>query len=129
MLKLREMLHANFIMKDIGKASSCHFIVQILERFGMTNCKSAHTPSDVNQKLSVTMWTEENSQVGKVPPYQELIGSLLYLSGATRPNIAFAVNDLSRFNDKHSEPHWKALKRVVRYLNHRFEAKVQKNGG
>lgn len=40
----------------------------------------------------------ENSLVGKVP-YWELIGSLLYLSGATD---TFAVNDLSRFNDKHT---------------------------
>ena len=138
--ELRKMLHQNFNMKDIGLARSClgititqgadfiqidqsHYVKEVLDRFGMTNCKSAPTPSDVNQKLSVTMWTEENSLVGKVP-YQELIGSLLYLSGATRPDIAFAVNDLSRFNDKHSEPHWKALKRVVRYLKGTADLKL-----
>lgn len=141
LLKLREMLHANFNMKDIGLATSClginikqaadfieidqsHYVKQVLERFGMTDCKSAPTPSDVNQKLSVAMCTEENSLVGKVP-YQELIGSLLYLSGATRPDIAFAVNDLSRFNDKHSEPHWKALKRILRYLKGTIDSKIK----
>lgn len=70
------------------------------------------------------MWNEENSLVGKVP-YQELIGSLLYLSGATRPDIAFAVNDLSRFNNNHAEPHWKALKRILRYLKGTIDMKLR----
>lgn len=139
--KLRQMLHAHFNMKDIGLASSClginikqgsdfieidqsHYVKQILKRFGMEKCKSAPTPSDLNQKLSITMFNEENSLVGKVP-YQEIIGSLLYLSGATRPDIAFAVNDLSRFNNNHSEPHWKALKRILRYLRGSINLKIR----
>lgn len=132
LLEVKRMLHSNFIMKDIGLAATClgininqgpnfieidqcHYVKQILERFGMSNCKPAITPSDVNQKLSISMWNEENSLVGKVP-YQEAIGSLLYLSGATRPDISFAVNDMSRFNQNHAEPHWKAVKRIFRYL-------------
>lgn len=139
--KLKEMLHANFNMKDIGPASSClginikqesdfleidqnHYVKQILERFGMKDCKPAVTPSDLNQKLSINMWNEENSLVGKIS-YQEIIGSLLYLSGATRPDNAFAVNDLSRFNNNHSEPHWKALKRILRYLQGTIDLKIR----
>lgn len=141
LLKLKNILHANFNMKDLGLASSClginikqssnfieidqsHYIKQVLERFGMKDCKPAPTPSDVNQKMSISMWNEENSLVGKVP-YQELIGSLLYLSGATRPDIAFAVNDLSRFNNNHAEPHWKALKRILRYLKGTIDMKLR----
>lgn len=56
---------------------------------------------------------------------QEVIGSLLYLSGATRPDIAFSVNDLSRFNNQHSEPHWKAIKRVLRYLKGTVDLKIR----
>lgn len=141
LLKLRETLHGNFNMKDIGEATSCvglsirqgngyieidqiHYVKQVLERFGMLNCKAACTPCDINQKLSTSMWNGDNSLVGKVP-YQELIGSLLYLSGATRPDIAFAVNNLSRFNAKHSEAHWIALKRVLRYLKGTIDMKLR----
>jgi len=82
----------------------------------MDDSKPVGTPSDVNVKLSVADVTDKNSLVGKVP-YQEIIGSLLYLSQTTRPDIAFAVNDASRFNANHSETHWKAVKRILRYLN------------
>lgn len=44
------------------------------------------------------------------------MGSLLYLSQGTRPDIAFAVNDVSRFNAQHSIEHWEAVIRIMRYL-------------
>lgn len=40
------------------------------------------------------------------------------------PFISFAVNDLSRFNLKHCEPHWKAVKRVFRYLRGTMDYKL-----
>lgn len=48
-------------------------------------------------------------------PYQELVGSLLYLSQGTRSDIAFAVNDVSRFNARHGIEHWEAVMRIMRY--------------
>lgn len=48
--------------------------------------------------------------------YQELIGSLMYLAVGTRPDIMFAVNFLSRFNNNNSTQHWSAAKRILRYL-------------
>lgn len=49
-------------------------------------------------------------------PYQNLIGGLLYLSISTRPDIFFAVSFLSQFNSCYNVSHWKAAKRVLRYL-------------
>lgn len=49
-------------------------------------------------------------------PYQEAVGCLLYLVQGTRPDLAFAVNDVSRFNNNFGNPHWKAVKRIMRYL-------------
>jgi len=53
--------------------------------------------------------------VSKVP-YRELIGALMYLAVATRPDIAHAVSWLSRFNECYNETHWLAAKRILRYL-------------
>ena len=40
----------------------------------------------------------------------------MYLAGATRPNISYVVSKLSRFTSNPGDDHWKALKRVCRYL-------------
>jgi hypothetical protein len=46
----------------------------------------------------------------------EIIGSLMYLASATRPDIAYAVSKLSRFVSNPGSEHWRALERVMRYL-------------
>jgi len=48
--------------------------------------------------------------------YQALVGSLLYLMHATRPDIAFAVIRLSQYTSKPHEVHWLGLRRILRYL-------------
>lgn len=52
----------------------------------------------------------------KDKPYRELVGGLVYLAHATRPDIAFATNALSRFASDPGIVHWKLAKRVLRYL-------------
>jgi len=48
--------------------------------------------------------------------YESIIGSLLYLAVATRPDIAYAVEVLSKFNFCPTVTHLIAAKRVLRYL-------------
>lgn len=46
------------------------------------------------------------------------------MTQGTRPDIAFAVNQASRFNLKHSEIHWQAVKRIFRYLKGTIDHKL-----
>ncbi|SCV73495.1 BQ2448_7421 [Microbotryum intermedium] len=48
--------------------------------------------------------------------YLQAIGSLLYISLGTRPDIAFAVSYLARFANNPGRRHWIAVKHVLRYL-------------
>jgi hypothetical protein len=50
-------------------------------------------------------------------PYREAIGSLMYASVATRPDITFAISYLSQFLENPGRVHWEAVKRVLRYLS------------
>lgn len=67
----------------------------------MVNCESVSTPTDLSQKLSASSPGEELTDV----PYQEAVGSLLYLVLGTRPVLAFASSIVSRFNSKHGTTH------------------------
>ena len=57
-----------------------------------------------------------NDKELKNKPYREAIGSLLYLSTMSRPDISFAVNYLSRDVCQPKVSHWKMVERVFRYL-------------
>src|ERR1700761_7684452 len=57
----------------------------------------------------VATWTAKT-------PYCSLVGSLMYLSVATRPDISYAVGCLSSFLDCYRLEHWDAAIRVLRYL-------------
>lgn len=51
------------------------------------------------------------------PQYNQLIGSLLWISQCTRPDVLFAVNKLSQFLQDPSVDHWDAAVRVLCYLS------------
>jgi len=48
-------------------------------------------------------------------PYRQIIGTLMYLSNSTRPDLVHAMCSLSRFNEHPKASHWEAGKRVTRY--------------
>ena len=59
---------------------------------------------------------EEESDQGTSISYLGLIRTLNYLVNATRPDMAYVVSHLSQFNSCFQEQHWKAAKRVLKYL-------------
>jgi hypothetical protein len=60
--------------------------------------------------------TEEERALAATRPYAPLVGKLLYLSTCTRPDIAYAVRELSRFVSNHGELHWKSALHLLRYI-------------
>lgn len=83
-----------------------------LDKFGMEDAKPVFTPVDIGLKLN----SESDSSLVDASLYQSAVGSLLYLSNWTRPDITFAVNTVAKFNSNPTEEHWKAVKRIMRYL-------------
>ncbi|XP_059627226.1 secreted RxLR effector protein 161-like [Cornus florida] len=49
-------------------------------------------------------------------PYASIVGSLIYAQVCTRPDIGFAVGMLGRYQSNPGMHHWKAAKKVMRYL-------------
>ena len=85
----------------------------VLQKFGMENAKPIHTPVDASLKLM--KMTEDCENVDQVQ-FQLAVGSLLYLSIMTRPDIMYAVKSAAKFCASPSKQHWTAVKRIMCYL-------------
>lgn len=94
------------------------YIESIIRRYGFEDAKPLSLPMDPNTRLSSTQspsTTEEFARMRDVP-YHEAVGSLMYASLGTRPDITYAVQCVSRFASKPGLAHWDAVKRIFRYL-------------
>uniref|UniRef100_A0A2N9F430 Uncharacterized protein n=1 Tax=Fagus sylvatica TaxID=28930 RepID=A0A2N9F430_FAGSY len=92
----KKYLASVFKIKDLNEANT------ILE---------VNTPFDSNYKL-----VENTGRAIAQLEFASAIGSMMYAMHCTRPDIAFAVNRLSRYTSNPSAEHWKAIARVLGYL-------------
>lgn len=77
----------------------------------MTNAKGISTPMVGGAKL-----TRYGANYFDNPTlYRSIVGALQYAT-LTRPEISFAVNKVCQFLSQPVEEHWKAVKRILRYL-------------
>lgn len=130
--EVKQMLASQFSIKDLGKLTyflgmsvvqnqeelttwvgQPAYIEKLLERQKMSDAKAVGTPVDSGRHLLKA--TEDEEAVDQ-QLYQSLIGSLMYLSVCTRPDIAYVVSTLAKFSSKPNRSHWTAVKRVLRYL-------------
>ena len=129
MLKVKKMISEKFDVKDLGELRSFlgvkvemlsngiwigqpGYATKVLEKFDMIDAKPVSTPVDVSQKLN----SASSEPAVDRSHYQSAVGSLLYLSNWTRPDITFAVNNVAKFNCNPTEEHWRAVKRILRYV-------------
>jgi hypothetical protein len=72
-------------------------------------------PSPTPYDPSVTL--RKNKKIARDQlRYSQIIGSLMSLVSATRQDISFVVNKLSRYMSNLGDDHWHTLERVLRYL-------------
>lgn len=115
--QIKELNLRYFVGMEIERINNCihihqrNYIQQIIDKFGMNTANPASTPADVN--VIITKNLDENVVNF---PYREAIGSLLFLSTVSRPDISFSVNVLSRYVNNPGQQHVNAVKRVIRYL-------------
>jgi len=91
------------------------YLNNIKVRFNKDKLTPISTPIELGTKLDKN---KEQANSEDIKLYQQQIGSLIYLSTKTRPDIAFAVNKSARFMANPNIEHFKALDRIWKYLNY-----------
>ncbi|XP_019096651.1 PREDICTED: uncharacterized protein LOC109130950 [Camelina sativa] len=88
------------------------YISDLLTKTNMLLSKPVNKPMATTPKLSLHTGTKLSDPA----EFRSVVGSLQYLA-FTRPDISYSVNRLSQYMHNPIDEHWKAVKRVLRYLN------------
>jgi hypothetical protein len=99
--------------KEVTFVHQAKYTKDIVREFKMEDSKAMTTSMSMTTTLDVD---EEGEHVNQ-EEYQNMIGSLLYLT-ATRPDIQFSVCLCARFQASPRTSHRQPVKRIFRYLRH-----------
>ncbi|GJR40193.1 ribonuclease H-like domain-containing protein, partial [Tanacetum coccineum] len=122
-----DSLHNEFDMTDLGALNYFHgisadrnsiglflsqrkYALQLIERAHMVHCNPSRTPVDTESKLG-----PEGVPVQDPTLYRSLAGGLQYLT-FTRLDLSYAVQQVFLYMHDPREPHFAALKRILRYV-------------
>lgn len=136
MNNFKEYLKTKFRMTDLGEIryfigikieveedkislSQSAYISKVLHKYNMLECKTVSTP--LPSKLNYEML---NSDASYNAPCRSLVGTLMYIMLCTRPDIATAINILSRYTNKNNIELWQGLTRILRYLKGNIDMKL-----
>nr|XP_048331620.1 secreted RxLR effector protein 161-like [Ziziphus jujuba var. spinosa] len=114
-------LALRFIEKDLEAFWDClkkPITIKFLERFCMNDFSPSIAPIVKGNRFNLNQCPKNNFKREQVKaiPYASAVGSLMYAQVCTRPNIAFAVGMLGRYQSNPGVDHWRAAKKVMRYL-------------
>lgn len=98
------------------------YMKNVLQKFGMSECKNTATPIEVGLDLAKC---DQNTVCDA--PYRELIGCLTYATMTTRPDLCASTNYFSRFQSCFSDEHYNYARRILRYVRGTTELKLVYN--
>ena len=132
MTALKKSLSVRYSMVDLGEAkqylgmhierdrdartiylNQTRYITKILERFGMQDCKGISMPMEA---AALLLCPTDPAEAIKRTEYQSKVGNVMYAMLGTRPDLAFAVSALRKYNSCLITAHHSAMGRVLRYL-------------
>ncbi|GJY95772.1 retrotransposon protein, putative, ty1-copia subclass [Tanacetum coccineum] len=114
---LRIKIYRDRSWRLIGLCQSA-YIKKILKRFHMKNSKRGSILMQEKLRLSKSQGASTPAELKRIQnvPYDSAMGSIMYAVRCTRPNVAFAQNITSRFQQNPGDLHWTTVKNILKYL-------------
>lgn len=135
--KIKAWLFRSFDMKDLGEASYIlgikverdrqsrsislsqeAYVETVLKRFNMSDCPDGKMPFNPTIKFSTDQCpkTSEDRLDPVLYPYASAVGSIMYAAMCTRPDLAYTVGMLGRYQSNPGYTHWNAVLWALRYM-------------
>ena len=137
MHEVKQFFFNHFDMKDMGDAfyvigikifrdrhngilglSQETYINRVLEIFKMKDCSQNVTPIVKGDRFNLNLCPKhdiKNEQMKNIS-YASIVGSIMYVQIYTRPDIAFSISLLGRYQSNPGMDHWRAAKKFLRHL-------------
>lgn len=96
--------------------SQTRYVVDLFKKCNMESCKPSPTPLASATHLSST----DGDPLPYATIYRSMVGGLQYLT-LSRPDIAFAINQVCQFMHNPRTSHLQAVKRIYRYIKGTIE--------
>ena len=87
------------------------YLQDMLKRFAMSDCRPVLTPMEAGKRFERLA---DGQNTVNTREYQAAIGSPIYASIATRPDLSAAVGVLRQFASNPGQEHWSGVKAVFR---------------
>lgn len=111
--------------------SQAPVIDRLIMQFGQKSANPLSLPMEPGLKLRRTDYSKltqkERDDIARIP-YRRLVGGLIWPAISSRPDIQYAVQQLSQYFDSYSLMHWNAAIRVVRYLKGTRDLRLRLGG-
>jgi hypothetical protein len=88
-----------------------HYVLSMLFKFGMADCKSILTPLDRSVKHC-----PDSGKVCDPTRFRRIIESLIYLT-ITRPDLSYPVGVISQYMVRPTKEHLQSVLRILRYVS------------
>lgn len=130
--RTKKQLFAKYAMSDLGEAQQflglqilrdrparkiyihqSAYLRRVLDRFNMADCNGVAIPMDPSNNLRIA---EPGTSPCDQQQYQSETGSIMYGMIGSRPDLAYSMSTLSRFNSNPTTIHQGATKRSLRYI-------------
>ena len=126
--KFRKSMEKEFAMTDLGRMkfflgveviqdergifiNQKKYAMDTLKKYGMEECNSVRNPMVPGNRLT----KDGDGTSVDATSFKQLVGSLKYLT-ATRPDLIYSVNLVSRYMENPGALHLAAAKRILRYV-------------
>jgi hypothetical protein len=125
--KTRKLLGVEFEESESFRIHQQAYISEVCDRFKVFNFPISSLPitkGTVYSKLNCPQTDQEIEEMSKIP-YRNLLGCLSFISNRTRPDISYAVNIFSQFQNNPGMAHWCGLLKLLGYVAYTKSLKLE----